>query len=83
MPKVTLSQTYLYAGKHYGPGEVEIENEEAAKALTEREKAVQGAPAAPAPAPAPGEMGDDGLSGEADPDAETQPRVPRRAPKEG
>jgi hypothetical protein len=47
MATVKLSQTYLYAGKHYGPGEVEIADAEAAKALTAREAALR--PPAPAP----------------------------------
>jgi hypothetical protein len=41
MATVKLSQTYLYAGKHYGPGEVEIADAEAAKALTAREAALR------------------------------------------
>jgi DNA uptake protein ComE-like DNA-binding protein len=31
--KLNLPQTYIYAGKFYGPGLVEIEDEEAAKAI--------------------------------------------------
>jgi hypothetical protein len=50
MAKVTLSQTYLYGGKHYGPGVVEIADADAAKALTAREAALRPAPpAAPQP----------------------------------
>jgi hypothetical protein len=41
MPKLTLDQTYIYRGKRYGPGQVEIEDAEVAKALTERGAAVQ------------------------------------------
>lgn len=45
MPKVTLSQTYVFAGRHYGPGEVDVADEETARALRDRDAAVQGAPA--------------------------------------
>jgi hypothetical protein len=31
--KLNLDQSWIYAGKHYGPGEVEIEDEAAAKAI--------------------------------------------------
>lgn len=40
MPKFTLSQTYLYGGKHYGPGEVDIADAEVAKALQERDASI-------------------------------------------
>lgn len=43
MPKVTLSQTITYGGKFYGPGVVDVDDADAAKALTEREAAIQGA----------------------------------------
>jgi hypothetical protein len=33
MAKLTLDQSWIYAGKHYGPGEVEIEDEAAYKAI--------------------------------------------------
>jgi len=39
MPKLILSQTYLYRGAHYGPGEVDVDAE-AHKALTECEALV-------------------------------------------
>lgn len=35
MPKLNLDKTYLYAGKHYGPGETEL-SDEAAKSIQER-----------------------------------------------
>jgi hypothetical protein len=53
MPKLRLSQSYIYAGKRYGPGEVEIADAEAAKALTAREAALRPAPPAPATGAAP------------------------------
>jgi len=39
MPKLVLSQTYLYRGAHYGPGEVDVDAE-AHQALTECEALV-------------------------------------------
>lgn len=33
MGKLTLTDSWIYAGKHYGPGEVEIEDEDAYKAI--------------------------------------------------
>jgi hypothetical protein len=48
MPKLRLSQSYIYAGKRYGPGDAE-----AAKALTAREAALRPAPPAPATGAAP------------------------------
>jgi hypothetical protein len=53
MPKLRLSQSYIYAGKHYGPGEVEIADAEAVKALTAREAALRPAPPAPVTGAAP------------------------------
>jgi hypothetical protein len=38
MPKVKLSQTYIFGGKHYGPGEVDIASEDDAKALEKRDQ---------------------------------------------
>jgi hypothetical protein len=38
MAKVNLTKTWIYNGKHYGPGAVEIADAEVAKALTERER---------------------------------------------
>jgi hypothetical protein len=40
MPKFKLSQTYLYGGRHYGPGEVDIQDADVAKALQERDASV-------------------------------------------
>ncbi len=40
MAKLNLSQTYVYAGKFYGPGEVDLP-EDAHKALKAREDALK------------------------------------------
>ena len=34
MPAITLTQTYIYAGKFYGPGEVDVPDELAQKLAT-------------------------------------------------
>ena len=38
MPKVKLSRIVTHQGRTYGPGEIEIDDEELAAALNEREK---------------------------------------------
>jgi hypothetical protein len=49
--KLTLDQTYIYNGKFYGPGEVEIEDEEAAQSIRAKLNPAQpDGEAAPAPA---------------------------------
>jgi hypothetical protein len=48
--KLTLDQTYIYNGKFYGPGEIEIEDEEAAQSIRAKlNLAQQDGDAAPAP----------------------------------
>lgn len=46
MPKVTLGRTIVYGGHFYGPGEVDVDDPEVAKALSERERAIVDAQAA-------------------------------------
>jgi hypothetical protein len=53
MSIVNLSKRYTYAGKLYGPGPTEIENEDVAKALSAKEQVSAPKPAAKQSEPEP------------------------------
>ena len=59
MPKLTLDQSWIYAGKHYGPGEVEIDDEEAYKAIKAKMEAAAKAAKAEAALAAPSEAAEE------------------------
>lgn len=40
MPSVKLTRTWLHNGRHYGPGDIEIDDAETAAMLTEHERRV-------------------------------------------
>jgi hypothetical protein len=52
MGKLNLPESYIFAGKHYGPGEVEIEDEAAFTAIKAKMAAKAEAEAAGESAPA-------------------------------